>query len=88
LTGPVFSGSRNFSLLTPEEKRFALHTTVEYAPRAYEWIKACKATSDGLSIARVGREKAESELPAFEREKVHSFPVSEAASIVPWSRSH
>lgn len=73
---PVFSGTRNFELLSAEEKRFALHTTVQYAPRAYEWIKDCKATADGLSIARVGREKAESALPAFEREKVHSFPVS------------
>lgn len=49
---------------------------MQYAPRAYEWIKDCKAAADGLSIARVGREKEESELPAFEREKVHSFPVS------------
>jgi alpha-ketoglutarate-dependent taurine dioxygenase len=63
-------------LLSEEEKQFALHTTVQYAPRAYEWIKNCKATDDGLSIARVGREKAESDLPPFEREKVHSFPVS------------
>jgi hypothetical protein len=74
----VFSGSRNFELLSGEEKKFALHTTVQYAPRAYEWIKNCKATDDGLSIACVGREKAESGLPPFEREKVHSFPVSQA----------
>jgi hypothetical protein len=73
---PVFSGSRNFELLSDEEKQFALHTTVQYAPRAYEWIKDCKATADGLGIASVGREKAESSLPPFEREKVHSFPVS------------
>jgi hypothetical protein len=74
----VFSGSRNFELLSGEEKKFALHATVQYAPRAYEWIKNCKATDDGLSIACVGREKAESGLPPFEREKVHSFPVSQA----------
>jgi hypothetical protein len=75
-TRPVFSGTRNFELLSEEEKRFALHTMVQYAPRAYEWIKDCKATDDGLSIACTGREKAESDLPPFEREKVHSFPVS------------
>jgi hypothetical protein len=72
----VFSGSRNFELLSEEAKQFALHTTVHYAPRAYEWIKDCKATDDGLSIVSAGREKAVSDLPAFEKEKVHSFPVS------------
>ena len=71
----VSSESRNFELLTEEEQQFALHTTVQYAPRAYEWIKDCKATDDGLSISRVGRERAETDLPKFDREKVHSFPV-------------
>ena len=78
ITISVFSGYRNFELLSEEEKQFALHTTVQYAPRAYEWIKDCKATDDGLSIARIGREKADSDLPPFEKEKVHSFPVSQA----------
>lgn len=72
----VFSGNRNFELLSPEEQEFAMNTTVQYAPRAYEWIKNCKATSDGLSIAKKGREQAESDLPEFNWSKVHSFPVS------------
>ncbi|KAM0709082.1 hypothetical protein Q7P35_003118 [Cladosporium inversicolor] len=78
-----FSGARNFELLSNEQKQFALHTTVQYAPRAYEWIKDCKATADGLSIARVGREKAESDLPVFEPEKVHSFPLRSLTDASP-----
>ncbi|KAK5121361.1 hypothetical protein LTR85_005527 [Meristemomyces frigidus] len=70
-----FSGARNFDLLTPTEQQFAWNTTVQYAPRAYEWIKDCKATADGLSIAKKGREKDESALPSFNWEKVHSFPM-------------
>ncbi|KAI7082555.1 hypothetical protein KC356_g8289 [Hortaea werneckii] len=70
-----FSGARNFELLSADEQDFAIRTTVQYAPRAYEWIKDCKATADGLSIAKRGREKAEDELPDFEWDKVHEFPM-------------
>ncbi|KAI6797341.1 hypothetical protein KC363_g6663 [Hortaea werneckii] len=70
-----FSGARNFELLSADEQDFAVHTIVQYAPRAYEWIKDCKATADGLSIAKRGREKAEDELPHFEWDKVHEFPM-------------
>lgn len=48
---------------------------MHYAPRAYEWIKDCKATADGLTIANVGREKAEEDLPSFSWDKVHSYPM-------------
>ncbi|RMZ25798.1 hypothetical protein D0859_10151 [Hortaea werneckii] len=71
----VFSGARNFELLSADEQDFATRTTVHYAPRAYEWIKDCKATADGLSIAKRGREKTEDELPDFEWDKVHEFPM-------------
>ncbi|KAK8163465.1 alpha-ketoglutarate dependent xanthine dioxygenase [Phyllosticta citribraziliensis] len=53
----VLSGARAFELLTPEEKEFALNTTVLYAPRAYEWMRECKATEDGMTIAKVGKER-------------------------------
>ncbi|RMZ08226.1 hypothetical protein D0864_01794 [Hortaea werneckii] len=67
--------ARNFELLSVEEQDFAIRTTVQYAPRAYEWIKDCKATADGLNIAQRGREKTEDELPDFEWDKVHEFPM-------------
>jgi hypothetical protein len=70
------SGARAFQLLNPAEQEFALNTVVEYAPRAYEWIQNCKATSDGLSIPVVGNEKPASELTAWELEKVQALPVS------------
>lgn len=59
-----------------EEQEFAMNTEVQYAPRAYEWIRDCKATSDGMSIANKGREKNLSDLQDWSWEKVHSFPVS------------
>ncbi|OAG06576.1 alpha-ketoglutarate dependent xanthine dioxygenase [Paraphaeosphaeria sporulosa] len=70
-----FSGARNFDALSPEEQEFALNTTVHYAPRAYEMIRNCKASSDGLTIENVGRETLIPDLPPFDPEKVHSFPM-------------
>jgi hypothetical protein len=67
---------RNFELLGEDGRQFSLHTTVHCASRAYEWIKDCKVTDDGLSMVAASHEKAESDLPAFEREDVHSSPVS------------
>jgi len=74
----VFSGARSFDLLTADQQAFAKNTTVHYAPRAYEWMKDCKATSDGLTIAKSGREKALTELPPFDEAKVQSFPVRQS----------
>lgn len=72
----VFSGARNFEVLSVEEKEFALNTTVQYAPRAYEYIRNCKASADGLTIEKLGRETPLSELPAWTWDKAQSFPVS------------
>ena len=72
----VVSGARAFELLSPSEQEFAINTVVEYAPRVYEWIQNCKATSDGLSVASVGNEKAEDELTPWDPDKVQALPVS------------
>ncbi|KAL1857643.1 hypothetical protein VTK73DRAFT_7993 [Phialemonium thermophilum] len=69
------SGARAFQLLSDEEKEFALNTTVQYAPRAYEWMLDCKATDDGLTIAKKGREKSLDELPEWTWDKVQTFPM-------------
>lgn len=62
-------------MLSDEEKNFAINTTVQYAPRAYEWMLDCKATDDGLTIAKPGAEKSLDELPDWTWDKVHTFPV-------------
>lgn len=50
---------------------------MQYAPRAYEWMLNCKATDDGLTIDRSGKEKNIDELPDWTWDKVHAYPVSE-----------
>ena len=71
----VVSGALAFSVLLREEQSLALDTVVQYAPRFYEWIRNCKATSDGLKIAHAGNEIPLSELPHWETEHVQSHPV-------------
>ncbi|KAJ9142976.1 Sulfonate dioxygenase [Pleurostoma richardsiae] len=69
------SGARAFSLLSPEEKKWAMNTRVQYAPRAYSWIGDCKATSDGLTIASQGKERDFDALESWTWDKVHSYPL-------------
>ncbi|KAK7934907.1 sulfonate dioxygenase [Apiospora marii] len=70
-----YSGARAFELLSAEEKEFALNITVQYAPRAYEWILNCKATDDGMVIAKSGQEKRIEDLDEWSWDKVHAFPM-------------
>jgi xanthine dioxygenase len=48
---------------------------VQYAPRAYEWILDCKATDDGMTIAKSGKEKKLEDLPEWTWDKVQALPV-------------
>ncbi|KAK8038315.1 sulfonate dioxygenase [Apiospora phragmitis] len=74
-----YSGARAFDILSDEEKEFALNTTVQYAPRAYEWMLDCKAREDGLTIAKSGKEKRLKDLPEWSWNKVHAFPAGISA---------
>ncbi|EXF83958.1 alpha-ketoglutarate dependent xanthine dioxygenase [Colletotrichum fioriniae PJ7] len=70
-----FSGARAFQLLTPAEQEFALNTTVTYAPQAYEYIRQCKATEDGLSIPTMGKEIPIEQLSEWAWENVAEHPM-------------
>ncbi|KAJ0299207.1 hypothetical protein Brms1b_013216 [Colletotrichum noveboracense] len=71
----IFSGARAFQLLTPAEQEFALNTTVTYAPQAYEYIRQCKATEDGLSIPTMGKEVPIEQLSEWSWENVAEHPM-------------
>ncbi|KAJ5376404.1 hypothetical protein N7509_013290 [Penicillium cosmopolitanum] len=70
-----FSGARAFALLSPDEQEFALNTTVTYAPQAYEYIRQCKASEDGLTIPTMGREVAVEKLSDWSWNKVAEHPM-------------
>jgi hypothetical protein len=72
----VFSGARAFQLLSREEQEFALNTTVTYAPQAYEYIRHCRSSEDGLTIPTMGKEVLLKELSDFSWDKVAEHPVS------------
>ncbi|CAK7215110.1 hypothetical protein SCUCBS95973_002367 [Sporothrix curviconia] len=70
-----FSGARAFELLTPEQQEFALNTTVTYAPQAYEYIRHCKSTEDGMTIPTMGRETKAEDLSSWSWNKVAEHPM-------------
>lgn len=63
-------------MLSEDEKEFAMNTTVTYAPQAYEYIRHCKASADGLTIPTIGREVPIEELSPWTWDKVAEHPVS------------
>ena len=69
------SGETAYNVLTPEQQEFARTTRVEYAPHPYVWMAQARALSDGLGLHSEGREKALSELPAWEQSKVQVLPL-------------
>lgn len=68
-------GALAFEALSPEEQKFALSTTVEYAPHPYIFILPAGATSDGLTMVSEGKETPLDELPEWESSKVKRLPM-------------
>lgn len=69
------SGKEAFDRLSPEEKKFALSTTVEYAPHPYIFISPAKASKDGLTMISEGKELPFDKLPEWESSKVKHLPM-------------
>lgn len=69
-----FSGNKLWNMLTPEEQDWALRTTVGYAPKPYNFMMNCKASSDGLTIVSEDKEVPIEQLD-FDWEKVQSHPL-------------
>lgn len=69
------SGAKAFELLSPEEQKKALGTTVVYAPHPYIFISPARATSDGLTMVSEGKELPFDELPPWEETKVKELPL-------------
>lgn len=69
------SGANAFDMLSPEDQKLALGTTVEYAPHPYIFISPARATSDGLTMASEGKEMPLADLPEWEDSKVKRLPM-------------
>ncbi|KAG5358403.1 putative dioxygenase [Yarrowia sp. B02] len=69
------SGANAFKLLSPEDQKLALESTVVYAPHPYIFISPAKATDDGLTMVSEGKEMALDKLPEWEESKVKRLPM-------------
>ncbi|ODQ79671.1 hypothetical protein BABINDRAFT_166790 [Babjeviella inositovora NRRL Y-12698] len=69
------SGATAFKLLSSEDQKLALGTTVIYAPHPYIFISPASATSDGLTMVSEDKECSMEELPPWEESKVKKLPL-------------
>ncbi len=74
-TTAFVSGARAFRDLTPEQRDFALRTSVRYAPHPYVWIKNARANPTGLGLVSEGKELARDALPPFKEEEIVTLPL-------------
>lgn len=68
-----FSAAQAYRLLTPEQQAIADNSTITYAPHAFSWIAACKATNDASSIVSEGLEVPLADLSPWEEEKLKTM---------------
>lgn len=69
------SGANAFDILSDEDKKLALETTVVYPPHPFIFISDAKATWDGLSMHSEERETALCDMPPFEKSKIKRLPL-------------
>jgi len=74
-TTAFVSGETAFSLLSPAQKEWALHTKARYAPHPYVWMRNARARSNGLGLFSEGRELSRAELPPYEDAKITTLPL-------------
>jgi alpha-ketoglutarate-dependent taurine dioxygenase len=69
------SGETAFSLLSPAQRKWVMHTSARYAPHPYVWMRNARALSNGLGLVSEGRELPRSELPPHDEDKVTTLPL-------------
>ncbi|KAE8353435.1 hypothetical protein BDV28DRAFT_157050 [Aspergillus coremiiformis] len=74
-TTAFVNGETMFSLLSPEDKDFALQSKIEYAPHPYIWMSPARSLPTGLGLYSENRELPDSALPAVEPEKIVVLPM-------------
>lgn len=69
-----FSAAQAYKLLSDEQRAVADHSLITYAPHAFSWINACKATNDGSSIVSEGKEVPLDDLAPWTEDKLKTMP--------------
>ncbi|CAK7218031.1 hypothetical protein SBRCBS47491_003368 [Sporothrix bragantina] len=70
-----FSNVQMYDLLTPEEKKYADNSWVEYAPHPYTWLGGAECNPNGLGISGSGKETPLDKIPAYDESKIKRYPM-------------
>ncbi|KAL2817055.1 hypothetical protein BDW59DRAFT_166090 [Aspergillus cavernicola] len=74
-TTAFVSGERMFSLLSEEDKAFALGSRIEYAPHPYVWMSPSTSLPTGLGLYTESLELPLASLPAIDPTKIQILPM-------------
>lgn len=69
------SGEKAFELLSDQDKKLALETTIVYPPHPFIYISDARATSDGLVIESEGKEMSFDKLPPWKESEIKKLPM-------------
>jgi xanthine dioxygenase len=71
----MIAGSKALELLDDDTKTLALHSNIEYAPHAFNWMSTAHSTRLGHLIETEGLEKPLDTLPPWDPKKVCIYPM-------------
>lgn len=71
----MVAGSRALELLDDETRKIVMNSRVEYAPHCFKWMSTARSTRLGHLIETQGREVPLDKLPAWEKEKICTYPM-------------
>lgn len=71
----MVAGSRALQLLDPELREIVLHSRIEYAPHAFQWMSTARSTKLGHLIETEGREMPLDKLSPWTEEGICVYPM-------------
>ncbi|PKY09387.1 Clavaminate synthase-like protein [Aspergillus campestris IBT 28561] len=74
-TTAFVTGEKMFSLLSDEDKEFALTSRVEYAPHPYIWMSGARSLPTGLGLYSADLELPTTDLPPVDPSKIQILPM-------------
>jgi hypothetical protein len=71
----MVAGSQALELLDPELRNTVMHSRIEYAPHAFQWMSSARSSQLGHIIETEGLEKPLDELLPWTKDKICIYPM-------------
>jgi hypothetical protein len=71
----MVAGSRALELLDEETRQIVMHSRIEYAPHAFQWMSTARSTQLGHTLVTEGKEIPPNQLRPWSTDKVCVYPM-------------